>query len=245
MRGPLSIFFLLGMFTFGISNTMQYHFGVFLSIILMFYLAIVTLALTHYFPFTPRAEKLLLSLRRRFFHSAGVFLTASRKEGWWPQAVKKVYRGILSLTVTKIRTWSRLVDGKLFTANSPEALTGFAERCALFNFRLTALADADRRMTDNVIVKQAKQLSAGDAYLSSILDLRDQENPRQPEISEEEVERRLKKFIAKLDIDEYGTNDVGDFYVWLNIHREFARELYECYRTVRDIEWSDLQEARF
>ncbi len=243
--GPLSIFFLLGMFTFGISNTMQYHFGVFLSIILMFYLAIVTLAFTHYFPFTPRAEKLLLTMKRRFFRSAGKFLTASYEEGWLARITQKVHWVIMSLTVAKIRTWMRLIDQRLFAENSPETLTRFADRCALFHFRLTALVDTEPQVAGNAIIQEAKSLSSGEPYLSSIADLRTQDDPAEPEISEDAVEQRLKEFIDSLDIDAHKTDDVGGFYTWLNVHREFARELGECCRTVRSINWADLRGARF
>jgi len=245
LQGPLSIFFLLGMFTLGISNTMNYNFGVFLSIVLMFYLAVATLTLSHFFPFSPRAEHLLLLMRRRFFRYAAGLLASAGVDGWSARYRQRIYRGLLTLTIAKLRMWGRLVDLGHFTKTTRDKLVAFSGNCALLNFRLNALIDSGVDFSHNPIVQQAKRLSTGDTYLQTLRSLLNEQSPREVALSEEAVEERLRAFVDTVNIEAYRTVDIAGFYVYLNLHREFHNALMECGRSMRGIDWANLRESRF
>jgi len=64
----ISIFYLLGMSTFMIQNTMSYDFGMFLFVLLIFYLFLFVLLVFDYFPFNQKSAYMFLKLKERFLY---------------------------------------------------------------------------------------------------------------------------------------------------------------------------------
>jgi len=62
----ISVFYLIGMATFFIENTMDYNFVIFLSVLLIFYLFLFILLFFDYFPFSQKPEHMFLKLKDRY-----------------------------------------------------------------------------------------------------------------------------------------------------------------------------------
>ena len=110
----MSIFFLLGLFTMGISNEMHYNFDVFLMTLLMFYLFLSVLILFYYFPFSTKAEHLYVMFQERYFKYLKKYLDSKGKSDF--------YAFHLLRLVPKIKLWSSKIDFKHFDERSKEPI---------------------------------------------------------------------------------------------------------------------------
>jgi uncharacterized membrane protein YfcA len=119
----ITIFFLLGMFLLGIDNTMNYDFGIFLNILLVFYLFLIILMLFNNFPFSTKPEHLFLKNKERYFKHIEAFLSTGNKNK------QKFHLFHLQLIIKKIELWSSKIDTGYFSKVSKEELALFVKRC--------------------------------------------------------------------------------------------------------------------
>lgn len=66
-NGPVTIFFLMGLFILNIDNTMFYHFGIVMTVMVLFYQVVLMIIFSHYFPFSSKPEHLFLVMRERLY----------------------------------------------------------------------------------------------------------------------------------------------------------------------------------
>lgn len=77
-NGPVTIFYMVGLFVLGLDNNMFYHFGILMTIMLLFYMVVFMIIFAHYFPFSSRPEHLFLTIKERYFRHTRICLTPIR-----------------------------------------------------------------------------------------------------------------------------------------------------------------------
>ncbi|RLA57330.1 MAG: hypothetical protein DRR04_13005, partial [Gammaproteobacteria bacterium] len=105
LPGPVSIFFLLGLFTLGIQNTMNYNFDAILLSILMFYLVCTLLIISVHFPFTSKPERLYASLRRRFFEHCALSIQVNTAAPGITTVLARLRMGNGDALLAKMQSW--------------------------------------------------------------------------------------------------------------------------------------------
>lgn len=79
-NGPITIFYMVGLFVLGLDNNMFYHFGILMTIMTLFYLVVFMIIFAHYFPFSSRPEHLFLTIKERYFrHTRALFVTYQKQ----------------------------------------------------------------------------------------------------------------------------------------------------------------------
>ncbi|WP_444544081.1 FUSC family protein [Photobacterium aphoticum] len=163
LKGPITIFFLLGMFTLGLNNQMIYHFAITLTIVSLFYLTVAIVVVSHYFPFTSRPSDLILVFRERFFRHAHALIVLHQTphdtslRGWWTHKVSAWRMATMKVALTKLKVWS----SKLNYGNYPEVdadkVMAFVRECEGFHHHLTMLLKVSDHFADSPLVRRARQ----------------------------------------------------------------------------------------
>ena len=234
--GPISIFFLLGLMTLGIQNTMNYNFAVLLSIILLFYLICTNLIVTEYFPFTSKPQLLYASFRRRFF---GEKVTAVRL-------------GIATSLIAKMRLWVAMIDSHYFPDNPPEKIAALNHACAVLLEQLKILASRDDTSRDNGLIARAREKTDNAllARLCKTLATHPQEAAitatlGAPNGQRDDIETRLGESLGQDYLEIYDINELTEFYLYINLQAFIHAGLVDCRETLAALDWSQLQGKKF
>ncbi|MGF1759765.1 FUSC family protein [Photobacterium sagamiensis] len=258
-KGPITIFFLIGLFILGIDNTMTYHFGIILTIILLFYLVVLMIIVSYYFPFSSRPEHLFLVMRERFFrHVCGLLRVQQLSD---PSAVNRLHRSLhlvtMNVTVKKLILWSGKVNQKTITQASPEALVEFAKGCNLLCNHLNTFVSADQMLKTNVLVNQARatyvSVTKGDQVLAqmakSLTGGRRQEALNDVfhaySIDYESTEEKLESFFNSLSLNDYSDSEIAGFYILLNLNKNVYQAMNQCKVAYEDVNWVNLRQMKF
>jgi len=145
----LTIFFLLGMFTLGISNEMNYNFNIFLITLLAFYMFLVILMFFYNFPFSSRPEHLFGLMKDRFVkHSSALIkLQKSSEKIGYLNKLKEIYHSEhLKISINKMKLWGSKIDTKYFSKNSPETIMAFSNECEKYLNRETDIKNCHKYM---------------------------------------------------------------------------------------------------
>ena len=257
-KGPITIFFLIGLFTLGIDNSMVYHFGITLTIVTLFYLVVLMVILSYYLPFSSRPEHLLLVMRERFFrHVCGVIagfqnLSPSRWDKWrmgWHLATMKV-------TAKKLKLWASKVDAGYYPQLTTEKLMHFSASCDLLCHHLLILSEAESELRDNKLVSKARQ-----AHRDHVVPVVARQlaglNVRQAVVADHsievanisqdysELEKRLDTFFEKINWSAYPKSDIAGFYIFLNLKNNVFESLMASKAASDAIHWVALTQSRF
>ncbi|WP_428450354.1 FUSC family protein [Photobacterium nomapromontoriensis] len=255
-RGPITIFFLLGMFTLGIDNNMVYHFGIVLTVVTLFYLTVVVVVLSYYFPFSGRPERLLLVFRERFFrHACGIIqLQQQETLSWWQRNVLAWRIAVMTVTLKKIKIWSSKIDYKDYPEVSPDVLMAFVDQCDRYHHHLMMLvkaraglalnplvAEARARHQDHVIPTMASQFAIPPVSLShqsgeALVELRQ---------DYQELESQLDRYFSAIEWAKYSKSNIAGFYIFLNLKKNIFDSLAACKRAHDDVPWTALAKTTF
>ena len=160
--GPLSIFFLLGLMTLGIQNTMSYNFNVILILILLFYMTCTSLLVAVYFPFTSKPQLLYIKFRQRFFSSCENIIKLGAKDSFWGKhTLINIYLVNASGLITKMRQWGAMIDTQYYPANPPEKIAAFNLTCTVLLEQLKVLGHQSQSLDKNPLVARARASSKG------------------------------------------------------------------------------------
>lgn len=167
----ISIFFLLGLFVIGISNTMTYNFDIFLNILLMFYLFISILFIFYYFPFSTKPEDMFIMLKDRVKRQTINLISLNKKEklSYFEKQKQNYYSLHLQRSLKKIKLWSSLIDLKYFINNTKEDFTLFVELQQNVVLKVLALQNSDNILK----VKLLNEIETMQEQELSILDMDD------------------------------------------------------------------------
>lgn len=128
----LTIFFLLGLFTLGIANDMNYNFAIFLTTLLSFYMFLIILMFFYNFPFSARPEHLFTLMKERFIkHSSALIRLENLHDNLSIFQKLQHYYHVqhLKTSVMKMKLWGSKIDTKYFNLNSQENIMALSQEC--------------------------------------------------------------------------------------------------------------------
>jgi hypothetical protein len=253
----ISIFFLLGMLTLNISNTMSYNFDIFLSTLLVFYCFLFLLLLFYYIPFSTKPESLFLTMHKRFFRLSYILLDylhrRSRQESSLLSKLAVKYSKIhLKSTVKKMQFWAGHIDESYFSPLKKEELLAYAAACEKFAYLLEILFSKEEKVIENPLIVNFKK--SDDTYpLIALLEKYAKGEDlllSDPKMENESslltgLEEKLKTAFKKETIAHYSKEELIVFYetISLNIHLWFA--FLSCLKHLKKIDMRLLERSRF
>lgn len=252
LKGPVTIFFLLGLFTMGIDNSMVYHFGITLTIVSLFYLVVGVVVVAHFFPFSSKAEHLVMVMRERFFRhvSAIVWLVQQPELNGWQRLSMRWHVTVAKTALAKLTLWSSKVNGDLFPGATPSELGEYASQCDLVFHHLLTLQQAESKLEVSPLVHTARQQHrdkvipflveylAGDPKVSHLV-------PADVQHDYQELEARLDQFFTEQEWQKNTNSDIAYFYIFLNLKKNLFESLLACYRANEKVAWDVLTHKRF
>jgi hypothetical protein len=251
-QGPVSIFFLLGLFTLGIQNEMSYNVNIIFLVIAMFYLVCTLLIISIHFPFTSKPEQIYPGIARRFFSNCAELLRRRKSaKGLSPTAARSnTDKGARLLA--KLNNWGTRIDANLFPTASPESLVAFYQSCELLQAQLQELAIQDQVLSDNRLIMTL----GGRVHSSPMADLCDMLShgscPRSADPAFAQVRAELETLRERLDqipprslLDTYTVAELARFYTVLNLKAAMLRQLETCREAQRLLDWQQLAGRRF
>ena len=258
--GPVAIFFLMGLFTLGIQNTMSYNFGVILLIMLMFYMVCAFLIISVHFPFTSKPQSLYPDFRRRFLLTCAKILRSGPPKTKLDRAVNSVRMTGASALLGKMHQWGPQIDSNYFPGSSAASVTAFNHSCENLLGRLRALTGAMNPYADNRLIDDARRgkRTGLTANLCDTLACRDD-----PQIIDGEfdvvrdelrqVEEQLRAFLDRKvggeaiaeQAGNYNRQEMADFYVYINLQASIVASIDQCRGALMALDWRQLRETRF
>ncbi|WP_394151928.1 FUSC family protein [Vibrio maritimus] len=251
-KGPITIFFMLGMFVLGIDNTMTYHFGIILTIMTLFYLVVLMIVFSHYFPFSSKAEHLFLAVRQRlFFHLYRLLLTMQNlKPTWLTRITLALHLKTANVASKKLLLWASKVDVSYFNNNSQEQLVLYAKRCGVLMGHANNLVAAQTILKNNSLITKLRETHI-DTVLPSLVEVHGKANPDSGnhfDHAEQEytkAEQALEAFFESLDLDQVNKNDIAGFYLFLHLKRNLYESLKNVEEASQGIDLDNLKMHRF
>ena len=160
-QGPVSIFFLLGLFTLGIQNTMNYNVDAIMLSILMFYMMCATLIISIHFPFSSKPERIYASVRRRFFRHCARWI---RHHSLHASTANWIFGRLLgngSALLAKMESWGPQIDKSLLSEDGAQQIADLNRACDLLYGQLQVLALRRNDFASNPLVIAARQRAHG------------------------------------------------------------------------------------
>jgi fusaric acid resistance family protein len=247
-QGPVSIFFLLGLFTLGIQNTMSYHVDAILLSILMFYMVCATLIITMYFPFSSKPERLYLSLRRRFFRLCARWLRMNARSRPMASIVPRIFISSGSAMLAKMEAWGPKIDTSLFAGDGGQQVAALNNSCEVLYAQLQVLALRQREFSGNSLIAAAREKNTG-STLAAICDLLADQGAAADvaklESNVTNIEKRLDELLGDDYLDRYDPHELAQFYVYLNLLASIFLCLAACRQAHEAVDWRRMGETRF
>lgn len=250
-KGPVSIFFLLGLFTLGIQNTMSYNFAVIMSVVLMFYMVCAALIVSVNFPFTSNRARLFAGLRQRFFDNCAALALHPGNGSPFRKWIKGIRLDLGDALVTKMRAWGPMIDPGYYPGSSTESVSAFVAACDALQGQLRVARQRVTMASDNRLIQRAIKSTngslqadlcralagAGEAKTAAMFDYARQEAST--------VEHRLDKLLGDTDIEQYSNRELADFYVFLSLYGAIYHSLEKCRETSSALDWDQLRKHKF
>jgi len=142
LKPKVTIFFLIGIPLLNINNNMDYNFGLFLNILLVFYLFLIALILLHNFPFSTKPEHLFLGAKKLYFKYMQKAL----------HTPKKHHRHFIKLALKKMEFWMVHIDYRYFDKLTKEELAEFIDECKLITKNLEEIGTRSLLKDENDIL---------------------------------------------------------------------------------------------
>ena len=247
--GPLSIFYLLGLFTLGIQNTMSYNFNAILLLVLMFYLVCSLLILSVHVPFTSRPELIYARLRRRFFRLCARALESGQPASRPPGLLARARDAMRAAALDKLQTFGARLDSRYYPGANAGQIADFQRACERLHGQLQVLA---RRQTDfgrNGLIARARDQRGPDTLARLCGALADTTDPAELERTFAEVRASLAGVESRLDdflVDRRDDlHELAGFYLYLNLQAALAKSIEACRVAQNGIDWPQLRQSRF
>ncbi|CAH1226327.1 conserved membrane hypothetical protein [Vibrio harveyi] len=253
-KGPVTIFYMIGLFVLGLDNNMTYHFGILMTIMTLFYMVVFMIIFAHYFPFSSRPEHLFLTLKERYFRHVGDLFASYHQQS--ESSFKKLKRSLhlvtLNVSSKKLMVWGSKINHKLFDKTPPEAIGAFSKSCNALSNHVNILIAAEQKLLSNRLIKQLRS-----KHTDSILPLMagalashqttDELNSVFEQYSQDYqfFENKLEEFFSELDLSDYAYSEIAGFYILLNLKRNVFEAINQCKQTYEDIDWVNLRQKRF
>lgn len=158
-NGPVTIFYMIGLFVLGLDNNMFYHFGILMTIMLLFYMVVFMIIFAHYFPFSSRPEHLFLTIKERYFrHTRELFTTYQQQSSSVITPLKRALHLVtLNVSSKKLKVWGSKINHKHFDKTTPEAIGAFSKACDVLSNHINILMAAEKKLMTNPLITQLRQ----------------------------------------------------------------------------------------
>lgn len=265
-QGPVSIFFLLGLFTLGIQNTMSYNFDAILLLVLMFYLLCTILVITVHFPFTSKPERLYTALCRRFFHACARDLEQSQcKPGirkWWC----RLQAGNRAVLLAKMQLWGGRIDAGYFGADTPSHVATLTQACQLLQGQLQVQSLRREEFDQNRLIADSRNGNPT-RLLSQLCDtlatdtvsnhrrawgFNNGSGSHKNNTRFEDMEAKVTGIKQQLDAlrdshsnQHYERHELAQLYVYLYLQASILECLHNCHDAQLTVAWPQLAGHRF
>ena len=247
LPGPVSIFFLLGLFTLGIQNTMNYNFDAILLSILMFYLVCTLLIISVHFPFTSKPERLYASLRRRFFEHCALSIQVNTAAPGITTVLARLRMGNGDALLAKMQSWGAMIDDNYFPANGKQQISALNRASELLYGQLQIMALRKQSFAGNPLITAARQGATNSlAHLCDALAQNSREEPfEQVKASLVGTQQRLDEFLGNDYLQRYDRLQLAQFYVYLNLQASILASIQACREAQAALDWQQLGDTRF
>ncbi|MGF1776353.1 FUSC family protein [Vibrio nomapromontoriensis] len=258
-KGPITIFFMLGLFTLGINNTMTYHFGIIMTIMMLFYLVVMMIVFSHYFPFSSKAEHLFLTIRERLFrHQYQLFTRLqSPSPSWLDTFAIPLHAKTMNIAAKKQTLWASKIDVSYFSQNTTSSLNHYTKTCQTLVDHTNNLLLAQTTLKNNPLITRLR-LEQQDTVIPKLIQLHalyaeapyaeHQERERVFSSLHDEydkAESAIESFFQGLNLDNYSQNDIARFYVFLNLKRNIFEALIQVNDASQALAFDNLKQHRF
>jgi uncharacterized membrane protein YccC len=252
-QGPVSIFFLLGLFTLGIQNTMNYQFDVILLVVMLFYLVCALLIVATHFPFTSKPERLFTSARGRFFRACAGSLEVTTASHGRVRLVSRLGAANSAALLTKMHNWGAQVDPKYFPANSQQDITELNRACDLLHAQVQIVSLRRHEFAGNRLVIAARERTPNYLLVDLCNDLADNPAATGGDGPFTAIEARVAQMHEELNelrrdsssLDQNSFKELAHFYVYLNLQAALLDSLQQCREAQLKLAWQQLAEPRF
>jgi hypothetical protein len=247
LPGPVSIFFLLGLFTLGIQNTMSYNFDAIALSILMFYLVCSMLIISVNFPFTSKPERLYASLRRRFFEHCALAIRVNTAPPGITTMLARLRMGSGGALLTKMQSWGAMIDDIYFPDNGKQQISALNRSCELLYGQLQIMALRKQAFAGNPLIAAARRGATDSlAHLCHALAQNSDEEPfEQVKASLVGTRQRLDEFLGNDYLHRYDRLQLAQFYVYLNLQASILASIQACREAQAALDWQQLGDTRF
>ncbi|WP_394126510.1 FUSC family protein [Vibrio hepatarius] len=253
-KGPVTIFYMVGLFVLGLNNTMNYHFGILMGIMTMFYMVVFMIIFAHYFPFSSRPEHLFLTMKERYFRHVGDLFTTYQKQS--ESSLNSLRRSLhivtLNVTTQKLKVWGSKINHKLFSTTAPESIGAFNKSCEVLSNHINILVAAEKKLLSNPLIKQLRSKHTDSILPQMASALAAHQTSEQLNSVFEQYgqdyqsfESRLEDFFSELELSDYAYSEIASFYILLNLKRNVFEAMQQCKQTYEDIDWVNLRQKRF
>jgi hypothetical protein len=247
-QGPVSIFFLLGLFTLGIQNNMAYNVDAIMLIIVMFYMVCTTLIVSVHFPFSSKPERIYASLRRRFFRHCARQLRLAGEPASFTNNLRLACLGSGAPLLTKMATWGPQIDGSFFNDDADQPIAALNRACELLLGQLQVSAVRRDDFRENSLITAARHNSSGKILAEmceKLANLDSTEEPESPGPNLNNIEAGLDELLGDDFLSRYGTRELAQFYIYLNLQASIFASLAACAEAQQALDWQRLGETRF
>ena len=253
----MSIFFLLGLFTLGISNEMYYDFSLFLLVLLMFYTFLMLLHIFYYVPYSTRPEHMFIVTKNRFFTLAQQMLESVRKEHkgkgtLFSRLSSRYSETHLKNTVKQMQVWANGIDDNYFNTIDKQTLLTFTNASEKFAYLVELLYHKELKMKNNPLLKIMSN-SYTLPYFSDLLALYakgtnvDDVDPfwKDKTLIVKSVEENLTGVFENIDFEAYDRKDIAALYENLSLRRNMWLSFLECQELMKTLDFNVLKQSRF
>jgi hypothetical protein len=247
-QGPVCIFFLLGLFTLGIQNTMSYHVDAIMLSILMFYMICATLIISTHFPFSSKPQTLYTSLRCRFFRLSARWLRLHTRSNPFVDFLSKAAIDSSAGILTKMAAWGTRIDANLFSGDGQLQVAELNRACELLHVQLQILEQRRQDFRNNPLIRAAQNRSKDNALAMLCDNIASQGSAQefvQWRPAAEDVEARLDQMLGDDYLQRYDAHQIAQFYIYLNMQVSILDSIVACRDAQQAIDWQRMGEARF
>lgn len=208
---------------------------------------------------SPRPEKAVLYLVRRFFRSASFLIASTSSESAWNKGLLRRWKLAwhhqeLQRLPSKIAAWSKAISPKAFPSNAPDRIEDMVTALQAISYRVDELLDSRAavpaqslasELADDIRGWRLRLQAAFAAWAQSPESRADDELRERLPAWRAELERRIEdattdKRAARIDDAEWGR-----FYRLLGGYRGVSSALLLYGRSAQKIDWAAWREERF
>ncbi|PHS39636.1 MAG: hypothetical protein COB07_06190 [Sulfurovum sp.] len=253
----MSIFFMLGIATLGINNTMNYNFNVFLITLFTFYAFLFILLFFYYIPFSTKPEHLFLLMKKRFFKLAQILLQRNRnlddkKRTLIGSMAAKYSKIHLMSTVKNMQLWASQIDDKYFDTLDKNMLLAFSKECETFVYLLEMLVKEDDEVRANPLIKAFREKYSENALAELLGEYAEDKEVKDidplwksEEMISTKIEDGLKHFLFDVKYAEYSEKEIIEFYENISLRRNVWLSLLSCQTMMEKLDFKVLERSRF